>query len=94
MSKGGYQIIDLENRDLRNNIGMQYEGVYEKIEGTRKPILISGLQVQGVEYHDVFVFSRVEGSAYLIDIPMDVANGFFIQIKIEDTDVVTANVIF
>lgn len=94
MLKGGYQIIDLENRDLRNNIGMQYEGVYDKIEGTRKPILISGLQVMGVEYHDMFVFPWVSGNAYYMRILIDPSNQGFIEIKVEDTDVVTANIIY
>lgn len=93
MIKGGYQIIDLENRDLRNNTGTQYEGVYEKIEGTRKAVLISGLNVQGVEYHDMFVFPVVQGTAFVMHIPVDMSNNSFIEIKIEDTDVVTAKII-
>lgn len=92
MTKGGYQIIDLENRDLRNNVGMQYEGIYEKIEGTRKPLLISGLHLQGVEYHDMFVFPVVVGSAFVMHILLDASNNSFIEIKVEDTDVVTANI--
>ena len=92
MIKGGYQIINLENRDLRNNIGMQYEGIYELIEGTRKPILISGLRVMGVEYHDMFAFPFVMGTAFIMHILLDASNQSFIEIKVEDTDVVTVNI--
>lgn len=64
MQKGGYQIIDLQNKQLESGTGAVFKGVFEKIEGTRKAILISGLNVGGTEYHDTFVELTVNGSQY------------------------------
>lgn len=64
MTKGGYQIIDLEGRELESGVGMVYDDIYKKIEGTRKAILISGLNVGGTEYHDTFVELTANGSNY------------------------------
>ena len=64
MKTGGYQIIDLQDEDLRSNIGMQYTDLYEKIEGTRKPILVTGITIDGVEYHNTFAEFVVNGSNY------------------------------
>lgn len=82
MLKGGYQIIDLQNKELESGVGMVYEGTYDKIEGTRKAILISGLNVGGTEYHDTFVELTVNGSNYEGTI-------YGKSITISDADVVT-----
>lgn len=82
MLKGGYQIIDLEDKELTSGVGMVYEGIYEKIEGNRKAILISGLNVEGTEYHDTFVELAVSGSNYEGTI-------YGKTITISDVDVVT-----
>lgn len=84
MQKGGYQIIDLKGKTLTSGVSMQYEGLYEKIEGTRKAILLSGLYVDGVEYHDCFVQPVVNSDAYDL-----IAYGK--TIRVYDTDVVTVN---
>lgn len=57
MSKvGGYKIIDLENKLFTPDVGIVYDGIYEKIKQTRKPILLSGLNIEGeVVYHDFYV---------------------------------------
>ena len=55
MKIGGYQIIDLKGKNLTTDVGMVYEGIYELIEGTTKPILLSGIQVDDTEYQDVYV---------------------------------------
>lgn len=36
MSKGGYQIIDLKNKNHNIGEAVHHEGIYDKIEGTRK----------------------------------------------------------
>lgn len=64
MIKGGYQIIDLENKPLTIDVGMVYEGIYELVENTRKATLISGLNISGTEYNDVFVYLRVVESNF------------------------------
>lgn len=82
MTKGGYQIIDLKNKQLTSGTGMVYEGIYDLIEGTRKAILVSGLNVGGTEYHDTFVDFTVNGSNFEGTI-------YGKTITISDTDVVT-----
>lgn len=81
MVKGGYQIINLEETPLRTGIGMQYDGLYEKIESTRKPILLSGINIDGVEYHDTYVEAHVDGSSFVMNV-------YGKKISINDNDVV------
>ena len=57
--KGGYQIIDLGGINLTANEideGAQeiVKGVYEKIEGTDKPVLIQNYSVDGIEEKPFF----------------------------------------
>lgn len=82
MLKGGYQIINLDGVDLRTDIGMQYEGLYEKIEGTRKPIIISGISIDGTEYHDAYVTPKVIGGSYEFDV-------YGYHFRVQDNDVVS-----
>ena len=84
MVKGGYQIIDLKGYELRSGVSMQYKDLYSKIEGTDKVILLSGLSVDGVEYHDVFCEPIVGGSAYIFDV-------YGYEIVVSDIDIVTVN---
>lgn len=83
---GGYQVIDLQNKNLTSGVGMQYEGLYELIEGTRKPILVSGVQLDGFEYHDAFVQVTPNGSQYEFDL-----YGYLFTIN--DNDVVEATLL-
>lgn len=84
MVKGGYQIINLGGVAHTLNIGMQHENLYGRIEGTQKPILLSGLNIGGFDYHDVYVEPKVVGSSYVIE-----AYGY--SISINDNDVVVIN---
>lgn len=88
MKIGGYQIIDLENRPFTLGVGQQYKGLYEKIEGTRKPILVSGINVTGTEFHDTFVTFGVDGSDFVANIPNGEIN---VVVRISDLDVVTVS---
>ena len=94
MTKGGYQIIDLQNKELTLGVGMVYEGIYEKIESTRKAILLSGLNIEEVgEMRDFFPMVRVVGSSYKLiyrdsEETWDSWDG---TITIADNDVVTCN---
>ena len=65
MIKGGYQIIDLENKKLRLDVGMVYEGIYESIENTTKATLISGLNIEGTPYNDIYINLKVDGSNFV-----------------------------
>lgn len=83
MRKGGYKIIDLHDTQFTVDTAMMIDGIHDAIEGSyRKPLLISGLTVAGVEYADAFVEAMVNESAYDIDV-----YGF--TITIENTDAVT-----
>ena len=84
MKIGGYQIIDLKGKNLTTDVGMVYEGIYDLIESTRKPILLSGIQVDDTEYQDVFTSVTINGSAF----ELKAYNKIF---TIEDTDVVTVS---
>lgn len=94
MSKvGGYKIIDLENKKLTNDVGMVYEGIYDKIESTRKPILISGLNIDGKEYHDFFATLYKVGIVYMIDIHEHAGGDGLKSLSINDNDVVTITIV-
>ena len=69
MNKGGYQIVDLGGKSFTLGTGRVVDGVYDKIEGTRKPIYVSGIVIADVEYHDTYVDftvnqSNFEGTIY------------------------------
>lgn len=65
MTKGGYQILDLSGHSFTTGASGYVKGAYEKIEGTRKVILVSGLEVDGTEYRDAFVDFSVNESNYV-----------------------------
>lgn len=64
MLKGGYQILDLQNKNLTSGNGIIYEGAYDKLKGNRKPILVSGLKFGGIEYRDTFVEFSLNAASY------------------------------
>lgn len=83
MTKGGYQIIDLNDVNHSNQVGVIHNGVYNKIKSTRKVILLSGIVFQGIKYNDMFVFPKYDDN-----------NGFNMKIgntdiTIDENDVVT-----
>ena len=65
MTKGGYQILDLSGYNFNRNQSQIVKGAYEKIEGTRKVILVSGLVCDGIEYRDAFVNFTVESGNFV-----------------------------
>lgn len=65
MTKGGYQILDLSGHSFNRGISLYIQDAYEKIEGTRKVILVSGLEVDGIEYRDSFVNFTVESGNFV-----------------------------
>lgn len=93
MLKGGYQIIDFENKNHEVDVGVVHEGIYDKIEGTRKPIMLSGLVFKDTELHDCFALPSIVGSAFVFPIVTYIGSNIVTMlIKVEDTDVVTATV--
>lgn len=65
MYNGGYQIVDLGLVDLVNEANTSVsKGVYSKFESTKKPILLSGIILDGQEMHNVFIQPYVNNSNY------------------------------
>ena len=82
--RGGYQIIDLKGKNFEPGISQYVEGVYELIEGTTKPIMISNFVFAGVKQHDFFAIVKVVDSSYVIETPIQYAK----RIVFNDTDAV------
>ena len=82
MNKGGYQILDLKNKSFALGTGAVVAGVYGKIAGTKKPILVSGIMIAGTEYHDTYVDFTVVSNAFEGTI-------YGKKISIANTDMVT-----
>lgn len=56
MLKGGYKIIDLKGVTIASEGGTTIAGIYNAIENNyRKPLLLSGVVIDGVEKADVFI---------------------------------------
>lgn len=79
--KGGYQIIDLQNKKFVGSTGILFPGIYDSIEGTNKTILVSGLVVGNVKYHDEFATVTIDGSTFRLQL----RNA---TVVVSDTDVV------
>lgn len=67
MTKGGYKIIDFKEAPLKTGSGtIMIEGIHNTVEVSyRKPLLLSGLNIDGVEYNDVYVAPSISGSNYV-----------------------------
>lgn len=79
---GGYQILTLESKDFKLGTPMIEKGIYDKIEGTLKPLLITDIVIAGKEYHNTFVEFSVSDSNFVGTI-------YGYEIKVENTDAVT-----
>lgn len=56
MLKGGYQIVDFDDTDIKSDGGATIMGIYEQIEGSyRKALLASGIVIDGVEHRDTWI---------------------------------------
>ena len=90
MLAGGYQIVSLN--DVNHNLGVsvKHHGIYDKIEGTRKVILLSGIKINNVEYHDMFVFPMVDGGNFVMDLNKIGGDNWFV-INVDADDNVTIN---
>ena len=85
--RGGYLIIDLKNKPLEDGVGVVYEGVYERIEATKKPVRICNVNIDGTEIRDVdLTFIGLVDSGYAAAF---VTGSTSYNISITDTDVVT-----
>lgn len=83
---GGYKIIDLKGKDHTVGVGMVHDGIYDAIEGTKKPIMLSNIVIAGTEYKDIFVTVNLLESAFIIDV-----YGYTFTVQSTDVVTVTAN---
>lgn len=65
MTKGGYQILNLSGKSFTTGATAYVTNAYKTIEGTRKVILVSGLEVDGAEYRDAFVDFTVDSGNFV-----------------------------
>lgn len=85
--RGGYLIIDLKNKNFTPGVGMVVDGIYDRIESTRKPIRLCNLVVDDKEMHDLdVVFLGVSGSTYTA---LTIIGETKYTLTINDIDVVT-----
>lgn len=84
MIKGGYKIIDF--KDVPFETGgdtMTIEGIYDNVKASyRKPLLLSGLNIDSIEHNDVYATPTLSGSNYVFTI-------YGKTITITNTDVVS-----
>lgn len=80
--KGGYKIIDFKGVNHTLDVGMVHKGIYESIEESTKPFLLSGLVLEDMEIRDIWCNVTQVGNSFFF-----VTSG--VSIKIDDTDVVT-----
>lgn len=88
MARGGYQVLDIKNKDLTIGEATEITGTYETLEGNyRKAILLSNLVIGGVEYPNRFVEFGTEQSKFVTHLSID---GGVTQLKltIDDNDMV------
>lgn len=54
--KGGYQIVSCKDTAITTGTAVTITGIHEAIEGAyRKPLLLSGVVLDGVEHGDVWI---------------------------------------
>ena len=84
MIKGGYKIIDFKDNPLTTGgAATTIIGIYNSIEGSyRKPLLLSGLTIDGIKRNDVYAPATVSGSNCVF-------TAYGKTITITDTDAVT-----
>lgn len=85
MKLGGYKIIDFEGYTFTLNTAKAVPGIHERIETSRKPLLICGLKVGTDEYRPVFG-EATGGSPYVIKL-----STIIISIAKDDKVTITAN---
>lgn len=70
MIKGGYKLIDFKDTPFEvGGATMMIDGIYDSIEGSyRKPLLVTGLVMDGRECNDVYVTPQMEGSTFVFTV--------------------------
>lgn len=67
--KGGYKLIDLKDRKLTVGDGVTVKGIYNSIENSyNKPLILTGINIGGVERNDVFIYFADDSGSYVANI--------------------------
>lgn len=84
MIKGGYKIIDFNDSPLTTDgEAVTIEGIYDTVEASyRKPLLLSGLNIDDIERNDVYATPTISGSDFVF-------TAYGKTITITDADAVT-----
>ena len=93
MKNGGYVIVDLGGVNMEYDKLTKIEGIYNKIKGGTKPILLSGIVIAGNAYRDRFVSPEITGTNYIVPItdaafasgPSAISMSKWLQVSNNDT---------
>lgn len=68
--KGGYKLIDLkENKLTVGGEGVTLKGIYNSIKNSyNKPLILTGINIGGVERNDVFIDFAFNSGNYVANI--------------------------
>lgn len=68
--KGGYKLIDLkENKLTVGGNGVTVKGIYNSIKNSyNKPLILTGINIGGVERNDVFINFAYNSGNYVANI--------------------------
>lgn len=90
---GGYKIVNLEGFSFTSGVGQTVKGIYENIENTNKPILVSGLEIDGVEIKDFFTLFSVSSTNFVGNSTLNFSGSTLTAyvITVTDEDLVTIN---
>ena len=68
--KGGYKLIDLKEIKLTvGGEGVTVKGIYNSIKNSyNKPLILTGINIGGVERNDVFIDFAVNSGNYVANI--------------------------
>ena len=96
MKNGGYVILDLGGVNIEYDKPTKIEGIYNKIKGGTKPLLLSGIVINGTAYRDRFVSPEISGTTVSVPITnATIASGpssmtFNKWLQVTNNDTVTA----
>lgn len=63
--KGGYKIINFKGIPLNKESKVTIEGIYDSIKNSyRKPLLFSGVNIEGIIYPDIFIQAILTNARY------------------------------
>ena len=93
MKNGGYVIVDLGGVNFKYDTPVKIDGIYNKIKGGTKPLLFSGIVINGTAYRDRFVSPEITGSNYIVPItdaaytsgPSTMSMSKWLQVSSNDT---------